>query len=62
MITLIATLKIKEGKVEEAINALKRSCRKLKQVSRVAWNIYPTLSAVMKTPLLFMRNIAIKMP
>jgi len=62
MITLIATLKIKEGKVEEAVNALKEIVPKIKASEPGCLEYIPTRFAVMKTPLLFMRNTGIKMP
>ena len=62
MITLIATLKIKEGKTQEAINALKEIVPKIKASEPGAWSIYHTLYAAMKVQLFFMKNTVIRMP
>jgi len=62
MITLIATLKVKERKMEEAIKVLKRGCSESQSQRTGLSGIYSAhLCAAMKQQLFFMRNTATRM-
>jgi len=62
MITLIATLKIKEGKVEEAVNVLKEVVPKIKASEPGCLEYIPHTVRGDENTLLFMRNTVIRMP